>query len=375
MLYVIIILSILVLFLLVRLLVLKSEMKRVIREMKDNPEKNQMNCDLEIDVFPLDRKASIGFRPSLLSRVISGIRDYYSPLKNLRVQLKKNKYDSLHLCTSASYGLLKDILILNQARKKRLTTILHFHFGRIPDLAAKNNWEWKLLRYVSRLADKVIVMDEASFNVLKTNGFNSIHYLPNPFADSIVSHIAATQKTVSRTPRKIIFVGHVIAQKGVIEMVDACRSISNIELHVIGSVSPSMKNEMLYHAGADPRWLFFRGILSHDNVISEMLSSSVFLLPSYTEGFPNVILESMACGCSIVSTYVGAIPEMLDVYSERPCGTCVAHKNVEALKNAIEFYLNNPQIATIHGENAVRRVNEVYSITRVWEQLSRIWNE
>ena len=45
MLYAIIILSILVLFLLVRLLVLKIEMKRVIREMKDNPEKNQMNCD------------------------------------------------------------------------------------------------------------------------------------------------------------------------------------------------------------------------------------------------------------------------------------------------------------------------------------------
>jgi Signal transduction histidine kinase len=45
MLYAIIILSIIVLFLLVRLLALKIEMKRVVREMKDNPEKNQMNCD------------------------------------------------------------------------------------------------------------------------------------------------------------------------------------------------------------------------------------------------------------------------------------------------------------------------------------------
>ena len=45
MLYVIIILSIIVLLLLVRLLALKIEMKRVVREMKDNPENNQMNCD------------------------------------------------------------------------------------------------------------------------------------------------------------------------------------------------------------------------------------------------------------------------------------------------------------------------------------------
>ena len=39
--------------------------------------------------------------------------------------------------------------------------------------------------------------------------------------------------------------------------------------------------------------------------------ADLFVFPSYSEGFPNVILESMAAGCAIVTTNVGAIPQML----------------------------------------------------------------
>ena len=76
MLYVIIILSIIVLFLLVRLLALKIEMKRVVREMKDNPERNQMNCD---------------FIDADLQNMIVEVNNLYNHVRQIKVDGKNDE--------------------------------------------------------------------------------------------------------------------------------------------------------------------------------------------------------------------------------------------------------------------------------------------
>ena len=76
MLYVIIILSIIVLFLLVRLLVLKREMKRVIWEMRNNPDKNNMNCD---------------FIDADLQNMIVEVNNLYDHIMRIKADSKKDE--------------------------------------------------------------------------------------------------------------------------------------------------------------------------------------------------------------------------------------------------------------------------------------------
>ena len=104
-----------------------------------------------------------------------------------------------------------------------------------------------------------------------------------------------------------------------------------------------------------------------------MLKCGVFVLPSYTEGFPNVIIESMYCGCPIVATNVGAIPEMLNVSNETCAGICVEPGDVEQLRNAIRLILDKINYAEKLGHNAKQRVVDEYSITAVWNMLNKIW--
>lgn len=58
--------------------------------------------------------------------------------------------------------------------------------------------------------------------------------------------------------------------------------------------------------------LNFTGVLDKETVLKKMSEASFLVLPSYTEGFPNVLLEAMACGTQIVATdCVGGTAEIL----------------------------------------------------------------
>ena len=106
-----------------------------------------------------------------------------------------------------------------------------------------------------------------------------------------------------------------------------------------------------------------------------MCQCDVFVLPTYTEGFPNVILESMACGCAIVATPVGAIPEMLEEENNNHYGVMVEPRNVEQLKAGIEKMLSDVDFKNECRANVQQRVIERYNIDSVWRQMTGIWKE
>ncbi len=218
-------------------------------------------------------------------------------------------------------------------------------------------------------------MDRTSYEALISKGINKVSYVPNPISTRVVEEINSIQLVDGKNKNKILFVGHVIPTKGVYELVQACSLIEDVELHLIGTVNEDVKKDLVKIASrkGDESWLKIRGGIPHKDVIREMLSCGVFVLPSYTEGFPNVILESMACGCPIVSTTVGAIPEMLDVENENQCGLCVPPRDINGLYDAIMKMINNRDFASQCGIKAQKRVKEEYSIEEVWCKLKKIW--
>lgn len=331
-------------------------------------------AEVDLKVLPMDRKSFVSESMPIYKRVLAGFREYSAIIKVISKEISQNHYDIVHLVSSASLGLLKDIIILKRLKKKKIKSIVHFRFGRIPELFDNQNWETYLLKRVIRVANKTIVIDKRSFETLQKAGFSNIAYLPNPVSTAIAP-IIDSNAIIVRKPTTILFAGHIISTKGVFELIDACNNISDIHLKMIGLVTSDMKEKLKdkINPKDNSAWIEMPGNLSFEEVIKEMLSCTVFVLPTYTEGFPNVILESMACGCPIVTTPVGAIPEMLDIYGENDCGICVEPKNVEQLKNAIETMLNDREYAERCGNNAQKRVNELYSMPVVWNQLVDIW--
>ena len=329
---------------------------------------------VDLSVFSMDRTVYIDESMNFVKRAFLGLKDYSQIIRNICRDVSTHRYDVVHIASSASISLFKDLLLLRRLSHYNVNTILHFHFGRIPALFACNNWEWKLLCKVAKYCTKIVVIDQLSYETLLQAGFSNVMLLPNPLSPQ-VSEIIAHNGTLVREPRTILFAGHVYRTKGVYELVEACALIPDIRLRIVGKYDDSIKQELVGMASRhkSSSWLEFTGNLPFEQVVKEMLRCSVFVLPTYTEGFPNVILESMACACPIVTTNVGAIPEMLDIANGDYCGKCVFPQQIESLREAILSLLDNPTYAAECGNNARLRVNSYYSMPVVWSSMQDLW--
>lgn len=331
--------------------------------------------DLQIELFDFSRAVNGQTISSDIRRVCLAVKEYSCLTYRALRSIIKSDSGVVHICTSASYLLFKDILLVLISRICGKKSVIHFHFGRIPELADGFSLEWILLRFLLIISNIGIVLDSASLEALHNKNINNVRILPNPLSAEVVDIIDSNSGIV-RDPYTLVFCGHVIETKGVFELVDACKQIPDIKLKLYGCVSEDMKLKLREHLnGSDDSWMCVLGEQDYETVIKGMLSAGVFVLPTYTEGFPNVILESMACRCPIVATNVGAIPEMLNIYSDNQCGICVKPRDVDELRDAIITMLTSVDMAGKYAENARTRVISMYSMPQVANALVGIWKQ
>lgn len=339
----------------------------------------KMPIDLDLEILNTTHKLRPVTSESLPIRLFTGLLNSMHTYREFRNKIGGDKPTLVHLASSASLALIKDLLILRAAAKSRTPVVMHWHFGRIPALKKKQNWEWKLLLRVIRQSSSSIVIDVKSFRALTSSGCTNITYIPNPIPSSLESKTFSTHASEQKhTGRKLLFVGHIIRDKGVFELVKACSETDFVdELTLVGPCDASIQAELIAISRKrdEGKWLFFTGELEKEQVLLHMSKSPILALPSYTEGFPMVVIEALAMGCAVIATDVGAIPEILAVESDQPCGICVPPRNSEKLKKAIAFLTEHPDYLAAMRQRGVNRVRENYRMDKVFEQYRAVWQQ
>ena len=327
--------------------------------------------------------ASIRFKNaasrSRLGRLCGSLLDTIILVFRFWNALRRYKPNSVLVATSAGLALYKDRIYLLIASFFKVKVVFHYHFGRIPELAQRRNGEWRRLVSCVKRATHVIVIDPISYTTLCKEGFkNKVSYVPNPCSPLVEA--IARQPINKKKQGKFVFVGHVIKTKGVYELVEAFTKVEeSVSLEIMGLCNEGVRDDLERIASRKEkgRWLSVVGNKDWDYVLGRMKEAEALVLPSYTEGFPNVVLEATACGCPVLATNVGAIAEMLSVDSKvNACGICMCTHEVTEVREVIERYLRMGEEAKRKfAINGKKKILEAYTMEKVFPQYEKVWNK
>jgi glycosyltransferase involved in cell wall biosynthesis len=169
----------------------------------------------------------------------------------------------------------------------------------------------------------------------------------------------------------LLYVGWLDRPKGVYELLAAHRQVlaagRPCRLILCGG-GPDMQrlkdraSEMGTQASVE-----FRGWIKGDAKLAAFREGDLFVLPSYTEGLPNALLEAMAAGLPVVTTPVGSIPH---VVSDGHNGYLVPPRDADGLAQAIQSLIDQPEEGFRMGKTNRAEVLEKYDVSRLWPRVA-----
>ncbi len=146
------------------------------------------------------------------------------------------------------------------------------------------------------------------------------------------------RKSLNLSKKTILSVGNLIPLKGHHLIIEALIDLPECELLIAGAGPEEFKLKQLAAKHSLDNKVFFLGSMNQVDLQKYYSASDVLVLASESEGWANVLLESMACGTPVVATNVGGASEIVQTET---AGILVKTRNVESIRAGIKRMIEN----------------------------------
>lgn len=221
-----------------------------------------------------------------------------------------------------------------------------------------------------RLSDKIIIYSERLIEQQNLQKYrNKISMAQKHFLD--FDEFKAKKKFDERD-NLIGYIGALSKAKGVPNLLEAIPRVlarkSDVEFviggdgQLKGKIEKYLDEENLYSKAR------FVGWIPHDELPKYLNELKLLILPSHTEGLPNIILEAMACETPVLATAVGAIP---DVIKDNETGFIMEDNSPECIARNVIRALTHANLEEI-AKNARALVEKEYTYKAAVERYRKI---
>lgn len=224
--------------------------------------------------------------------------------QTISIAIKKFKPDIIHthhlwILTSIARKVAPNIPIVTSCHG----TCLRQH-ELCPDISNQIKGALEKVDLIIALSNDQKKKIETVFNV----DSNSVKVIPGGFNPDLFHF----EPKLSGKRVELLYAGKLSAAKGVPWLINSLKQLKDIPflLHLAGTSSGEEKETCLSLAGTLEEKAVCHGHISHEKLAQLMKRSHIFVLPSFYEGVPLVLMEALACGCRIVATDLPGVKEI-----------------------------------------------------------------
>jgi len=313
----------------------------------------------------------VGKKP--LSKIISYLKIVFKTIK----QLILFKPDIVYLAiTAKGIGFYKDFIIALITKLFGIQLVLHFHNKGV-QLYQHKKIDNFLYKTVFKKA-KVILLSKFLYpDIQKYVSKENVYYCANgvPLLNTFDNVKVKSNKKV-----QLLFLSNLIESKGVFILLQALNNLQKREFDFtcnfvggVGDITENDFNNKVKYFELEKN-VFYLGKKYDKEKFDIFSNSDIFILPSFYENecFPLVLLEAMQFGLPLISTYEGAIPEIIE---DGVNGFLLKQKNTDTLTSKLEILINDKQLRSKMGEAAYDKYIKNYKLEIFESNMLKILNK
>ena len=184
------------------------------------------------------------------------------------------------------------------------------------------------------------------------------------------NHLVRKDDTPNDERFTFVFVGRMVGDKGINELVEAFKRLSNVRLLLVGPMEEKLdplKEETICEIKNNPNIAW---VGPQNDVRPFYVQADAFVFPSYREGFPNTVLEAGAMGLPAIVTDINGANEII-VPNEN--GVIIPSKDSEAIFQAMKRFVEHPDEVKRMAGKARKMVLDRYDQKYIWSELLKVY--
>jgi glycosyltransferase involved in cell wall biosynthesis len=282
---------------------------------------------------------------------------------------KRFEPDVVHAHFAVPVGPIAKILKLFY----RIPYVITLHGGDVP-ATGQAPTAFRLIKLfmppILRSASSLVAVSQTLATQAKTS-FPNLNFKVIPNGVDTEFYVPG-EKTGGELIR-LCFAGRFSEQKGLEYLIYAIKKIANKEgrkflLEIIGDGPVRNRIQQLVKSSNLEDRISFSGWVERKRLSQKLSYCDIFVLPSLMEGMPISCLHAMACGCAIVATKVGGIPE---VVKNKVNGILVPARDSQALADSLLHLIDDDSMRMQFGDKG----REIVQSDFRWEKIARQYLE